>query len=87
MLTLVTGATGYLGSELVRALRERDRQVRALVRSPDGRDAAEARESRSRWAMSPLPTRSPARLRGCDASSTWQAWSATERATTSGSRR
>ncbi len=39
MLTLVTGATGYLGSELVRELRARDRQVRALVRS----DAAAAR--------------------------------------------
>ncbi|HEY3765488.1 MAG TPA: NAD-dependent epimerase/dehydratase family protein [Gaiellales bacterium] len=34
MRTLVTGATGYLGAELVRALRERDREVRALVRSP-----------------------------------------------------
>ncbi len=39
MLTLVTGATGYLGSELVRELRARDRQVRALVRS----EAATAR--------------------------------------------
>ncbi len=33
MLTLVTGSTGYLGSELVRELRARDRPVRALVRS------------------------------------------------------
>ena len=33
MLTLVTGATGYLGVELVRELRSRDRPVRALVRS------------------------------------------------------
>jgi dihydroflavonol-4-reductase len=39
MLTLVTGATGYLGAELVRELRRRDRRVRALVRS----DAAAAR--------------------------------------------
>lgn len=34
MLTLVTGPSGYLGFELVRALRERGRDVRALVRSP-----------------------------------------------------
>ena len=34
MRTLVTGATGYLGAELVRELRQRDREVRALVRSP-----------------------------------------------------
>ena len=34
MRTLVTGATGYLGAELVRELRRRDRDVRALVRSP-----------------------------------------------------
>jgi dihydroflavonol-4-reductase len=33
MRTLVTGATGYLGNELVRELRQRDREVRALVRS------------------------------------------------------
>jgi len=33
MRTLVTGATGYLGTELVRELRSRDREVRALVRS------------------------------------------------------
>src|SRR6185437_2606148 len=34
MRTLVTGATGYLGAELVRELRRRDREVRALARSP-----------------------------------------------------
>ncbi len=39
MRTLVTGASGYLGVEVVRRLRERDRAVRALVRS----DAAAAR--------------------------------------------
>jgi dihydroflavonol-4-reductase len=39
MPTLVTGATGYLGAELVRELRQRGRDVRALVRS----DAAAGR--------------------------------------------
>jgi dihydroflavonol-4-reductase len=33
MLTLVTGATGYLGCEVVRALRAAGRDVRALVRT------------------------------------------------------
>jgi dihydroflavonol-4-reductase len=36
MRTLVTGATGYLGTELVRELRSRDREVRALARSRAG---------------------------------------------------
>jgi dihydroflavonol-4-reductase len=35
MLTLVTGATGYLGVELVRELRAQGREVRALIRSED----------------------------------------------------
>ena len=35
MLTLVTGATGYIGVELVRELRAQGRDVRALVRSWD----------------------------------------------------
>jgi dihydroflavonol-4-reductase len=39
MLTLVTGATGYLGVDLVEALRAQGREVRALARS----DAAAAR--------------------------------------------
>ncbi len=34
MRTLVTGGTGYLGGEIVRELRRRDREVRVLVRSP-----------------------------------------------------
>ena len=35
MRTLVTGATGYLGTELVGELRARGREVRALARSPE----------------------------------------------------
>jgi NADH dehydrogenase len=36
---LVTGGTGFVGPHIVRALRERDQPVRALVRDPDGRAA------------------------------------------------
>jgi dihydroflavonol-4-reductase len=36
MLTLVTGATGYLGIDLVHALRDRGRAVRAMARSNAG---------------------------------------------------
>jgi len=36
---LVTGGTGFIGPRVVRALRERDQPVRALVRNPSGRAA------------------------------------------------
>ena len=39
-MILVTGGTGFVGPRVVRALRERDQPVRALVRKPDGRSAA-----------------------------------------------
>ncbi len=39
-MILVTGATGFIGPRIVRALRDRDRPVRALVRRPGGESAA-----------------------------------------------
>jgi uncharacterized protein YbjT (DUF2867 family) len=36
---LVTGGTGFVGPRVVHALRERDKPVRALVRTPSGRSA------------------------------------------------
>ena len=38
-MILVTGGTGFVGPRVVRALRERDQPVRALVRSPSSRSA------------------------------------------------
>src|SRR4051794_17234705 len=38
-MILVTGGTGFIGPRVVRALRERDQPVRALVRKPSGRAA------------------------------------------------
>ena len=38
-MILVTGGTGFVGPRVVHALRERDKPVRALVRTPSGRSA------------------------------------------------
>lgn len=38
MITLVTGATGHLGANLVRALLEKGEKVRALVRQPENKE-------------------------------------------------
>ena len=38
-MILVTGSTGFVGPHVVHALRERDKPVRALVRTPSGRSA------------------------------------------------
>ncbi len=38
-MILVTGGTGFVGPHIIRALRERDQPVRALVRDPGGRSA------------------------------------------------
>jgi nucleoside-diphosphate-sugar epimerase len=44
MRTLVTGATGFTGGHLARALRRQGRDVRAIVRADDARSAALAAE-------------------------------------------
>jgi nucleoside-diphosphate-sugar epimerase len=44
MRALVTGATGFTGGHLARALRRQGRDVRAIVRTDDGRAAALAAE-------------------------------------------
>ena len=35
MRVFITGGTGFIGGHVVRALRERGDEVRALVRNPD----------------------------------------------------
>ena len=40
-MILVTGATGKVGSEAVRLLRQQDRAVRAMVRDPARADPAQ----------------------------------------------
>ncbi len=41
-MILITGATGFIGPRIVHALRAEDRDVRALVRDPDGTDRLHA---------------------------------------------
>ena len=43
-MILVTGATGFVGPAIVRALRERDEDVRCLVRNPTRPDAQRLRD-------------------------------------------
>ena len=53
----VTGATGLIGSRLVRALRERGDEVTVLSRSPDGRARRSGRREAAAWdpAAGPAP--------------------------------
>ena len=62
---LVTGATGFTGGHLARALRARGDEVTAMVRSAAGRRGRSARTaSAPSSAISPGPKRLPAAVRG-----------------------
>lgn len=63
----ITGATGLVGTRLVAALRRRDHQVRALVRSPErARSKLPAAVELFEWDPQAGPAPLPA-LAGCDA--------------------
>jgi uncharacterized protein YbjT (DUF2867 family) len=66
---LVTGATGFIGPAIVRALRDRDEEVRCLVRNPTERDAQRLREQGCELAHGDMTDAASLRraVEGCDA--------------------
>jgi uncharacterized protein YbjT (DUF2867 family) len=55
-MILVTGATGHVGSELVRLLAEQGAPARALVHSPDKAAPIQRLGWRPPWATTSSPT-------------------------------